>query len=136
MDLSILSSATLTTSIIGGVFWLLIASILGPEKYGQVGYLIAIGIVVQTIAFLGSGNTIIVLISKGIKIQPTISFLTLLLSTIFAIIVFFIFSDGTLSIFIIGITIMSLVTSEYLGLKLYKTYSKIIIGQKILQVSF
>lgn len=30
---------------------------------------------------------------------------------------------------------MSLVTSEYLGLKLYKTYSKIIIFQKILQVS-
>ncbi len=39
-ELSILSSASILTNFIGGLFWMYMASLMGPEEYGQISYFI------------------------------------------------------------------------------------------------
>lgn len=136
-DLSFYSIATLVTNGIGGIFWLYMASLLGTEGYGEISYLISIGILSSTISLVGMSNIIIVYGAKNIKIQSTVFFVGLISSGITASIVFFaVEKDLTLSLYIIGFVIYSLVTAELVGRKLFSKYSKIIVIQKILLVIF
>ncbi len=136
-DLSFYSIATIVTNGIGGIFWLYMASLLGTEGYGEISYLISIGILSSTISLAGMSNVIIVYSAKNVKIQSTVFFVGLISSGITAsIIFFFVEKDLTLSLYIIGFVIYSLVTAELLGRKLFSKYSKIIIIQKILLVIF
>ena len=136
-DLSFYSIATIVTNGIGGIFWLYMASLLGTEGYGEISYLISIGILSSTISLAGMSNVIIIYGAKNVKIQSTVFFVGLISSGITASIVFFfVEKDVTLSLYIIGFVIYSLVTAELVGRKLFLKYSKIIIIQKILLVIF
>ena len=124
------------TNALGGIFWFYMAALLGTEKYGEVSYLISIGVIASMISLIGSGNTIIVYAAKGVKIQPPIFLMVILSSLITSTILFFIFvNDFTISLYVIGYVIFMLITSDLLGKKLYKNYSRFIIMQKILMIS-
>jgi O-antigen/teichoic acid export membrane protein len=136
-DLSFYSIGTLVTNGIGGIFWLYMASLLGTEGYGEVSYLISIGIMAGTISLAGMSNLIIVYGAKNIKIQSTVFLIGLISSGIVASIVFFVVdSNITISLYIIGYVIFTLITAELIGQKLFSNYSKIIIIQKIMLVIF
>jgi O-antigen/teichoic acid export membrane protein len=136
-DITSLGIASFITNAIGGVFWLYMASMLGTEKYGEISYFISIAILASTIALLGMSTTVIVYTSKGVKIQST-AYLSGIISAITtSIILFYIFiNDVGISIYIFGFVTFTLITSNYLGQKLYSKYSKINIIQKILLVIF
>ena len=68
-DLSFFSIGTLVTNGIGGLFWLYMASLLGTEGYGEISYLISIGLIASTISLAGMSNILIVYGAKNIKIQ-------------------------------------------------------------------
>ena len=134
-DLSSLGLGIGITNAVGGIFWFYMASLLGTEKYGEVSYLISIGVIASTISLIGSGNTIIVYAAKGVKIQPPIFLIVILSSLITSTVLFFIFvNDFSISLYVIGYVIFMLITSDLLGKKLYRNYSKLIIMQKILMV--
>jgi O-antigen/teichoic acid export membrane protein len=136
-DLSFYSVGTLVTNGIGGIFWLYMASLLGTEGYGEISYLISIAIMAGTISLAGMSNLLIVYGAKNIKIQSTIFLIGLISSGITASIVFFVINnDITISLYIIGYVIFTLVTAELIGQKLFSKYSKIIIIQKIMLVVF
>ena len=136
-DLSLYSVGTLVTNGIGGIFWLYMASLLGTEGYGEISYLISIAIMAGTISLAGMSNLLIVYGAKNIKIQSTIFLIGLISSGITASIVFFVINnDITISLYIIGYVIFTLVTAELIGQKLFSKYSKIIIIQKIMLVVF
>ena len=136
-DLSFYSVGTLVTNGIGGIFWLYMASLLGTEGYGEVSYLVSIGIMAGTVSLAGMSNLLIVYGAKNIKIQSTIFLIGLISSGITASIVFFVINnDITISLYIIGYVIFTLVTAELIGQKLFSKYSKIIIIQKIMLVVF
>ena len=121
---------------IGAIFWFYIASLLGTELYGQVSYFLSIAIIGSTVSLLGSTNTLVVYSAKKIKIQSTIFLIATISALITALIIFIFFQNNLeISIFIIGYVIFSLFTSDLLGKKLFFKYSKIVISQKILQVS-
>ena len=135
-DLSSLGLGIGITNALGGIFWFYMAALLGTEKYGEVSYLISIGVIASMISLIGSGNTIIVYAAKGVKIQPPIFLMVILSSLITSTILFFIFvNDFTISLYVIGYVIFMLITSDLLGKKLYKNYSRFIIMQKILMIS-
>jgi len=123
------------SNVIGGLFWFYMASLLGTELYGEVSYLLSIAIIGSTLSLLGSTNTIIVYSAKKIKIQSTIFLIITISSMISAFILFIFFTENFgISIFIIGYVLFALFTSDLIGRKLFITYSKIVILQKILQV--
>lgn len=134
-DLATIGLSSIVSNAIGGIFWIYIASLIGVEHYGEVSYYISISIIASIISFIGAGNTIIVYTAKKIAIQPVIYFLSSISAFIASIILFVIFHDIGVSIYIIGFVVFSLVTSELLGLKAYGHYSRYIVIQKILMVA-
>jgi len=136
-DLSFYSIGTLVTNGIGGIFWLYMASLLGTEGYGEISYIISIGIMAGTISLAGMSNLLIIYGAKNVKIQSTIFLIGLISSGIVASIIFFVVDNNiTVSLYIIGFVIFTLVTAELIGQKLFSKYSKIIIIQKIMLVIF
>ena len=136
-DLSLYSIGTLVTNGIGGIFWLYMASLLGTESYGEISYIISIGIMAGTISLAGMPNLLIIYGAKNIKIQSTVILIGLISSGIVASIIFFVVDNNiTISLYIIGYVIFTLVTAELIGQKLFSKYSKIIIIQKIMLVIF
>ena len=135
-DLTTIGVANVISSSISGIFWLYIAALLGTEHYGEVSYYIAVAGIASAVSFLGAGNTIVVYTAKGEKIQSPIFFISSISSIIVSIILFFIFYNFGVSLYVIGYIIFGLATSDILGRKLYKSYSKYLITQKILMVAF
>lgn len=133
-NLASIGIADVSAKGISAIFWFYVAAILGPTGYGEITYLLSVAMIASTVALLGAGNTLIVYTAKNVKIQSALYVLTLISGSITSIVVFFIFYDVGTSFLILGYVIFGLVTSELLGYKLYKNYSKYIITQRALMV--
>lgn len=126
----------IVAAAINGIFWIYLASILTTENYGEIGYFFSISVVAYTIAFLGAGNTLVVYAAKGVRIQPPLYLITIISSLITAIVVFFLFYDLGVSLYVIGAVLFGLAVNDLLGKKSFKNWSKFLIIQRILLVSF
>ena len=125
----------ISASAISAVFWLYIAAILGTEKYGEISYLFAIANIAYVVSLVGSGNTITVFTSKEKKIQSSIYAVTVFSGVITSLVVFFIFNNGIISLYIFGSIIFAIATTEMLGRKLFQNYMKIMISQRIIMIT-
>ena len=134
-NISILSSASILTNFIGGLFWMYMASLMGPDEYGQISYFISIAMILASISLFGAGNSLIVFVAKGEKIQSLFFVITITTSIVGSIILFFMFENFGMSIYAIGFIIFTLVLSDLLGRKHYRDYAKYIIIQRILKAS-
>lgn len=133
-DLTSLGSATVVASAISAIFWFYMASILGTEHYGEISYFISISTLASVISLIGFGNALLVYPAKDVKIQPPVYFIALISSLITSSILFLIFYNIGISLYVIGYVIFALVGGDLLGRKFYKNYSKILIIQKILMI--
>jgi len=133
-NVTFLASASLIGNFLAAFFWLYIADVLGAEEYGKIGYLIGIASITSSLTLFGGENSMIVYTAKKINIQFPIYLISILSSIISGIILFFMFSDIGLSIFVLGYVIFILTTSELLGKKLYKSWSYYFVIQKILMI--
>ena len=135
-DLASVGFANIVGSGISAIFWLYLASIIEPTKYGEIHYFIAIAAFAQIISLIGSSNVLTVYTAKKIKIQATLFFISLLIavvSTIVIIIIFFRFDAGLL---VLGYVIFEMINAVLLGRKNYIEYSKYFLTQKILMLVF
>jgi len=126
-----LATSTITGNAISAFFWLYLASLLGQENYGELGFLIAIAGITSNIALIGGEWVMTVYTAKGKDIQPVLYLISLISSGISAVILFAIFQNVGLSTYVIGFVIFTLIISELQGKKLYKTYAKFFVLQKI-----
>jgi O-antigen/teichoic acid export membrane protein len=136
LDISTIGLTDGAGAVIAAVFWFYIAGQLGPENYGELTYLLSIASLVTGITIFGSQHTILVLTGKKIDIHATIYLITIIANIIGSVIIFILFFNLGVSLVIIAYALFTLVTSDLLGRKLYKSYSKYIITQKILLVVF
>ena len=130
-----LGLGNIISQAIGGIFWFFIASLIGPENYGQVIYLISIAVLVSTISLVGGSTTITVLTAKKLEVQSAIYLIGIISSITAAIISFIIFEEYVIGVYIIGNTIFQLVINKILGDKSYKEYAKLLILQRALMVT-
>lgn len=135
-DLTHVGVANIVSTAIAGIFWFYVAKLMDTESYGEVSYFIAIASVGAVISTLGMSNAMIIYVAKNVKIQSPLYTISLISSSVAAIIVFLIFYNIGISFFVLGSVLFSLVASELLGLKLYKKYSNYLILQKIFLVGF
>ena len=133
-DLAALGVSNLIASAIGGVFWIVLATLMDAEAYGEIGYYLSIASIVGVSALLGASNTITVFTAKGEKIQKSFLYLVGTSGIISSIIIFLLLQNLGVSIFVLGYVIFNLIISETLGKKLYIKYSKIIITQRVIMV--
>ena len=120
---------------ISAIFWLYMASILGAENYGQISYFVAIAGIASTISLTGAANTLTVYTAKNVKIESSIYITSLIITSISAVIISVIFYNLGITAYVFGAVIFGLASSEILGKKLYKSYSKYLIVQRLLMVS-
>jgi O-antigen/teichoic acid export membrane protein len=131
-EISFLGIASIVPTAIAAGFWLYIASLVGDETYGEITYYLTIVGISSTITLLGTPTAVNVYAAKGERILPAISVITFTTSAIGAIAVFFIFYNPGASVHAFAYTIFALIAAEFLGRKLFKTYMKITIIQKLL----
>ena len=130
-NLSALGIADLGTAVIGGVFWLVIATLIDPEEYGEINYLLSIVGISFSICLIGIRETIIVYTAKKNTITPTIFIITGFSGLVGFVALGGIFSRLDISFLLLGYIINDLSLGYFLGLKSYKTYSKFVLVQKV-----
>jgi len=131
-SLSALGIADLGSTLIGGVFWLVIATLIEPEEYGEINYLLSIVGISFSICLIGIRETIIVYTTKKNPITSTIFVVTGISSLVGFVALSGIFSRIDISFLLIGFIINELCLGYVLGLRLYKKYSIYVLIQKIL----
>jgi O-antigen/teichoic acid export membrane protein len=134
-EISFLGIANIVPTIIAVGFWFYIASLIGDEAYGELTYYLTIAGIGSTVTLLGTPTPLNVYAAKGERILLPISMIVFTTSAIGAITVFFMFYNPGVSIHIFTYVIFALITAEFLGRKLFKTYMKIMIIQKLLMAS-
>ena len=117
-DISLIGFTDSVGSGVAALFWLYIASELGPENYGELTFFISIAALVSGIALFGSNNTILVLTAKKIDIQSTLYFITIIANILGSIVIFVLFFNMGISLIVIAYAMFSLVTFDLLGRKL------------------
>ncbi len=133
-DLTSIGVANISAMLISSLFWLYMATLIGDEGYGNIGYLISIGAIVGNISLIGATDTLVVFRAKEVKLQSTV-FLIVIITTIIASLATFLFVDSKeISIYIFGYVVFALVFHETLGSKNYRKYSIYLISQRILAV--
>ena len=133
--LAIIGASDIIGNVISAVFWLYMASLLGAENYGQISYFVAIAGIASTISLTGAANTLTVYTAKNVKIESSIYITSLIITSISAVIISVIFYNLGVTAYVFGAVIFGLASSEILGKKLYKSYSKYLIVQRLLMVS-
>ena len=136
MDLSSLGIANAGGSAISAVFWFYLASIMGPEKYGEINYLIAIAGIASVFCLFGSGYTLIVYTAKNQNLLWPASLISIGSSIVASITLYLLFEEPSLGIYAIGYVIFNLAIADLLGRKMYKRYSIIFLAQKVCLVIF
>jgi O-antigen/teichoic acid export membrane protein len=134
-DLTSLGISNIMSAGISAIFWFYLAGLLGEENYGELSYLIAIAVIAGVFSSIGSGYTTTVYSAKNLNIMPALSLLSITISVIVAVIVYVLFENISVSLYVIGYVIFNIVQAEMLGKKHYQSYSKITILQKIFLVS-
>lgn len=126
--------ADIIGAVISAFFWFYLASLIEPNDYGEIHYFIGIATIASYISLLGTQETISVYTAKNIKIQSTLYLISLIGAFISSLIVIIIFSRIDTAFVIFGLTINVLAIGDLLGRRLYSTYSKFILIQKILML--
>jgi O-antigen/teichoic acid export membrane protein len=135
-DITALGIGNIGTVIIGGLFWLYVASFVEVQEYGQIGYIMSMVGLVSGISLLGSNSSITVLTSKKDSIFVSISLLVIICGSIGSTILYFLVEDVGSTIYVMGLIIFTLINAELLGRKSFVTYSKYLIVQRVLMVIF
>ena len=130
--LALIGSADIIGSAISAVFWLVIASLLLVEEYGEISYFIAIASL-GICCMIGSPETLMVFSTKHKKIVPTLLLLTLIFTVISSLIAFVIVQRFEIIFLIFSFVIFQVSVTLLLGKKLYAKYSRFLLTQKILQ---
>lgn len=127
---SLISSRIIATSI-SAIFWFYLAGLMGQERYGELGYLIAIAGIISNVTLIGGEWVMTVYTAKGKNVAPVLYLISLIASGISAVILYVVFKDPGLSVYVIGFVIFTLILAEVQGRKLYRTYAKYYVLQKL-----
>ena len=130
--LALIGSADIIGGAISATFWLIIASLLLVEEYGEISYFIAIASL-GICCVVGSPETLMVFSTKNQKIIPTLLLLTLIFAVAASLIAFIIVQRFEIIFLIFSFIVLEASITLLVGKKLYTKYSKFLLTQKILQ---
>jgi len=130
--LALIGSADIIGGAISATFWLIIASMLLVEEYGEISYFIAIASL-GICCVVGSPETLMVFSTKNQKIIPTLLLLTLIFAVAASLIAFIIVQRFEIIFLIFSFIVLEVAITLLVGKKLYTKYSKFLLTQKIVQ---
>lgn len=129
--LSKIGLANIIGTAISAVFWFYMAPVLGTEAYGQLGYFISIVVIAGGISLFGAGNVLMVYLPKSVDVEGVVFTVAIAGSVVSSVILYFMFNQIGLGLFVIGFAIFHLVIGDTLGRKFYRKYFIYFVSQKI-----
>ena len=96
-SISQIGFATAIGNAIAAFFWIYMADLLGQEDYGELGYLLSIAGMASTISILGGQWTMSVYTAKGVRIESSLYFVSIVTSTVAAVVLYFLLNDTSLT---------------------------------------
>jgi len=125
--------ANVGSSFIGAIFWFILASFIGVEKYGSVQYDLAIPYILATVGAFGLNITVAALAAKGISgITKQAVFIVFVVELAMAVVLLPI--NWIYSLVLLGAGFFTMSTSIILGYRKYKEYALMNIGSRIVQL--
>ena len=107
---------------IAAIFWFYLASLLSPEEYGQIHYLLGIAGMAQLISLFATPNAITVYVAKNIKIHSTLFFISIISGIVSSLVIFLFFYRADASLLVLGYIIFELSNGFLLGKKFFKKF--------------
>ncbi len=123
-DLLSLGTINISSSIIFGIFWLYLASIMTKEEYGELGFFISIANVGATISLFGVRTMVVVYESKNENVFPASFIFVLISANITALVTFVLIQNVYVSILIVGMVIFQIILSGLNSKQRYADFSK------------
>jgi len=133
-DISYLGSADIIGTAFSSVFWIILASQISPDDYGEIFYFIGIAKMATAFVLIGTQNTITVYSSKKFQLESTLYFISLVASVVASFVLMILFYRVDVIFLLFGFIINSLAMGELLGNKKFKLYSIHTFIQKILLI--
>lgn len=134
--LAYLGAGNLSASILGALFWFALASILATEDYGRLNYYLAIAFILSSVSLLGLNTTVITYLAKGVeKIRYQANLIVLFSNSIIFLLLLIFMNYLPLSLLLIAISFFMMSVAEFLGRRLYKKYSFLVIAQRASQIA-
>ena len=115
-NLSFIGASDSIGTILAAAFWFYIATLLEPELYGDLFYLLSIAGIAAAIATFGT-ESVSVYVSKKIKIESTLYFISLIAGAIISVIIIILYSRIDIGLLIIGYILNALALAELIGKK-------------------
>jgi len=124
-----------SSTLLGALFWFILASILKVGDYGEINYFIALAVIPASIASLGLNTTVITYLAKGdediVREADSIILLSSLIVGFTLLPIHWSASLISVAFVFYGMTI-----AEILGRKLYSEYAFVTILERLLQIIF
>ncbi len=132
-NLSILGSGQVIVILLGMIFYFGFAYILGPEKYGNVIYLISIATIIPTFSKFGLSLSVITFVAKKeIELEKSANLLAFVVALITSLIIVLI--DPFVALLAFSVSIFQMQIGNYLGQKKYKIVSMSTVGRSALWI--
>lgn len=116
------------------VFWFYMATLLQAENYGYISYVLALGGLASTISLSGSSIMLSTYVPKNVKIEGPMFVISLSIVTISSIVLFAMYKNPYLIVWLVGAVIYGLGGSEIMAKKLYTNYAKYLVAQRLLMM--
>lgn len=134
---SLVGFGNLIAAAIGGVFWLLLATIVPVSDYGQLNYYISLSTILSTVSLLGLNVTIMTFLPKGEeKLRAQSTLLIVLTNAIIILPLIVITENISLGLMLLGTSFFTMTVAEILGRKKYTRFPLTVVGQRVAQFIF
>ena len=117
-----ISGADFVGAGVSGAFWFILATLISPEKFGEIHYFLGIAGLAYGLSLIGSSDVISVYVAKKIQLQSTLSLLSLIIGAVSAIIIIVLFTRIDVSFLLIVFIVNDLAIGYLLGKKLFVRY--------------
>ena len=121
-DIGAIGIGDIVGKSIAGVFWIYVASVLTPEEFGEISYLMSIAATCSIFAAIGAQNTITTFTAKKIELVKTLSVISIISSIFGSVVLLLLFERLDIGILAIGFVLNNLVIGNLLGRKEFSTY--------------
>ena len=134
--LALVTSGNTLASLLGGIFWFLIATIMPVEDYGLLNYHISIATVASLVSVLGLNTVIVNFVPKGnLAIRNESIRLSFFSALITSFVTFFLIGSFTTSLLLLALNLFTMSWSNAIGSKSYKNYFFRMVAQRSSQVT-
>ena len=129
-----IASSDILGTAITAIFWFFLASVIKPDEYGEIFYIISIASIAFSLSNVGTENNTIVFTAKRKNLEPTLTTISLLFGTVSSLVLIIIFYQTDIIILLFGYIINSLSLGYLIGRRFYSKYGTFLLLQKILTV--